>query len=55
MQVDEDEDKDEAPPVHLNLDDPDVFDHQVAFIQGGEGGDFWDDDNIAEMLGNIDI
>jgi hypothetical protein len=41
--------------VPLQLDDPDMEDHHFAFLQEGEDGDFWDDDNIAEMLGNIDI
>ena len=51
----DEEEKEEAPPVHLNLDDPDVVDHQFAFLQEGEDCDFWDDFNITKMLGNIDI
>ena len=27
---------------------------EYAFIERGEDTDFWDDDNIAEMLGDID-
>ena len=37
------------------LDDPEIADHTFAFMEQGEGADLWDDDNIATMLGNIDI
>jgi hypothetical protein len=28
---------------------------EYVFMEGGEDADFWDDDNIAEMLGDIDV
>lgn len=42
-------------PLVEQLDDPENADHVFAFMQQGEDADFWDDDNIAAMLGNIDI
>jgi hypothetical protein len=47
-------DEDVVPPAPLDLDDPDVEDHEFVFMQEGEDGNFWDDDNIAEILGDID-
>ena len=51
--VDEDEDAMEVLP--LQLDDPEMEGHQFAFLQDGEDGNFWDDDNIAAMLGDLDM
>ena len=42
-------------PLVEQLDDPEIAGHVFAFMQQGEDADFWDDDNIAAMLGNIDI
>ena len=36
------------------LDDPEMGAYQNAFLLAGEDADFWDDDNIAAMLGNLD-
>ena len=40
--------EDGEPPAPILLDDPEMEDHQFAFLQDGEDGNFWDDDNIAE-------
>ena len=51
-----DEDDEEAPPVHRNLDDPDVVDHQFAFLRNAKmatSGTTLTFPN--KLLGNIDI
>ena len=45
---------DAAPDQLVELLDGDE-EQQYVFMEGGEDADFWDDDNIAEMLGDIDI
>ena len=45
---------DAAPDQLVELLDGDK-EQQYVFMEGGEDADFWYDDNIAEMLGDIDI
>ena len=42
-------------PFVEQLDNPEMEGHVFAFMQQGEDADFWDDDNIAAMLGNLDV
>lgn len=55
MIADEDAGAAAAAPELLveQLDNEEVLEY--VFMDRGEDADFWDDDNIAEMLGNIDI
>lgn len=48
------EDEVEVPLVE-QLDNPGMEGHVLAFMQQGDDADFWDDFNIAAMLGDIDI
>ena len=43
-----------APKQIVELLDGDE-EQGYAFMERGEDADFWDDDNIAEMLGDMDI
>jgi hypothetical protein len=36
------------------LDIPEMGQYQNVFLDAAEDGDFWDDDNIAAFLGDID-
>ena len=48
--------QDAAPGMLVEqLDNPEMGDHEFVFMQLGEDADFWDDENIAEMLGDLDI
>jgi hypothetical protein len=45
----------EAGAHAIMLDDPEIGDYENAFINDEEDGDFWDDENIANFLGAIDL
>lgn len=48
--------QDAAPGMLVEqLDNPEMGDHEFVFMQQGEDADFWDDENIAAMLGDLDV
>ena len=39
----------------LQLDNPAMCEFQNAFLDEGEDGNFWDEDNIAPFLGDLEL
>jgi hypothetical protein len=46
--------EDNAEEFAQLLDIPEMGQYQNVFLDAAEDGDFWDDDNIAAFLGDID-